>query len=527
MSEPPLPLTAPERPDIGSEGRPPTSLHAVHLYISILPAAAVACLAVIAVTTLVVAGTTSSLLWPILAVVAVGIVAVLLATVVAADKATRRERQLFDRSAFRANDLQRRLGELGFSVSRSRQELHGLTERIAAGESPAPRGVDPRPPATGDPVVLLAHELWNAQNEAWNAVIASAAPKPVAAAGGGQARRVEVFVNLARRMQSLSHRAMKGLDELENQVEDPELLKGLFRVDHLSTRLRRQAESLAVIGGSASRRQWSRPVTVYEVLRSAIAEVEHYSRVKVVPPVEGAVDGAAAANVIHLLAELVENATKFSPPHTQVLLRAESVTAGLAIEIEDRGLGMPGETKRRLNELLTDPERVDADELLREGRIGLLVVSALSRRHKIVVRLQTNVYGGTQAVVVIPNELISTEPAVPERAAPERFAPERAASERTAHERTVQAVPAARAVPAVRTEPAEPVARREPVARPEALPARAEGPRPELPRRRPQANMNPELLKTPAPQDDDAEVSHDHGLMAAFMKGMRTGQDEN
>src|SRR5262249_2085894 len=157
-----------------------------------------------------------------------------------------------------------------------------------------------------------------------------------AAPGGGPGQHVEVFVNLARRLQSLSHRAIQGLDELENQVEDPDLLKGLFKVDHLSTRMRRQAESLAVIGGAASRRQWSRPVTVYEVLRSAIAEVEHYNRVKVVPPIEGTLHGKAVADVIHLLAELVENATKFSPPHTQIFLRAEFVTAGLAIEVEDR-----------------------------------------------------------------------------------------------------------------------------------------------------------------------------------------------
>src|SRR5262249_21279771 len=194
------------------------------------------------------------------------------------------------------------------------------------------------------------------------------------------------------------------------QVEDPDLLKGLFKVDHLATRLRRQAESLAVIGGAAPRRQWSRPVTVYEVLRSAIAEVEHYRRVKVVPPVEGALDGGAVADVIHLLAELVENATRFSPPETQVYLRTGAVTAGLVVEIEDRGLGMARETQRRLNDLLAGAEHIDTDALVEEGRIGLLVVAALSQRHNVAVRLQTNIYGGTQAVVVIPNELIGSEP---------------------------------------------------------------------------------------------------------------------
>ncbi|MFE3451931.1 sensor histidine kinase [Nonomuraea sp. NPDC059194] len=491
-----------------------------------------ACLGLIAVAALIVAGPPSLTAWPILAVIAGLAVAVMCATVIAADKATQRERQIAGRSAFLANDLRRRLSELGFLVSRGRQELQGLAERIEAGEAPAQRGVDLRPAATGDPIVLLAHELQQAQNEAWNAVINAASPKP----SGGPAQRVEVFVNLARRMQSLTHRAMRGLDELENQVEDPELLKGLFRVDHLNTRLRRQAESLAVVGGAASRRQWSRPVTMYEIMRSAIAEVEHYSRVKVMPPVEGALDGGAAANVIHLLAELVENATKFSPPHTQVILRAEAVTAGLAIEIEDRGLGIPGETRHRLNDLLTDPDRIDVNELLQEGRIGLLVVSALSRRHKIVVRLQTNLYGGTQAIVVIPNELIAAEaqatppesakPAPPLSSMPFSGSGKNAVQQTPAlgdHDAGVRLDGPSEAwrkqsagVPAGRTD-----------GRTGLGPPRGHGQRPELPRRRRQKNMAPELLNAPAPQDDDADIGHDHGLMAAFMKGMRSGQDED
>jgi hypothetical protein len=114
---------------------------------------------------------------------------------------------------------------------------------------------------------------------------------------------LEVFVNLSRRLQSLVHQEIQLLDELENQVEDPDLLKGLFYVDHLATRIRRHAENLAVLGGAVSRRQWSRPVTLTEVLRSAIAEVEQYSRVKLVPPIEGTLRGHAVADVIHLVAE--------------------------------------------------------------------------------------------------------------------------------------------------------------------------------------------------------------------------------
>jgi signal transduction histidine kinase len=441
--------------------------------------------------------------------------------------------------------MQRRLGELGFLISRGRQDLQGLAGRLAAGEPVSPRGVDSWPDATGDPFGYLARELQRAQNEAWNAVINAAGAKP----SGGSAQRVEVFVNLARRMQSLSHRAIQGLDELENQVEDPDLLKGLFKVDHLSTRMRRQAESLAVIGGAASRRQWSRPVTMYEVLRSAIAEVEHYNRVKVVPPVEGTLDGGAVADVIHLLAELVENATKFAAPHTQVLLRAEPVTAGLAIEIEDRGLGIPRETQRRLNDLLADLERVDIDELLQDGRIGLLVVSALSRRHNVVVRLQTNLYGGTQAVVVIPNALIGSEQQETDaRLDAAEPVPALSASGLGAHsspmdlsgsgEGTAQSPvmidhEPARARPADRPgaweDQSASVPTRQTDGRTDLSPPRDAGQRPELPRRHAQANLAPELLNVPVPGDDhedDADTGYNPGLMAAFQKGMRSAQGD-
>ncbi|MFI0372147.1 sensor histidine kinase [Actinomadura sp. 1N219] len=367
-----------------------------------LPATIVGLLGVAAVIVLYSGHTVSEQTRLVLAAAAVGAAITIGAAVVAADATTRRVHRQYAQSAVRDRDnVLWRLGELGSLVAHGRRDLQKLSAGLSAGEKAAPRGEDYPAPDTGDPVILLAYELRKAQSEAWNAVVAAAAREPAGSAG----QRVGVFVNLARRMQSLSHRAIQGLDELENQVEDPDLLKGLFKVDHLTTRTRRQAESLAVIGGAASRRRWTKPVSVYEVLRSSIAEVEHYNRVKVVPPIEGSLHGSAVADVVHLLAELIENATKFSPPNTQVLIRVEMVSAGLAIEVEDRGIGIPRGDQRRLNELLADQERADTDELLKDGRIGLLVVSALARRHKVRVQLQGNVYGGTQAVVVVPNEL--------------------------------------------------------------------------------------------------------------------------
>ncbi|MEU8915451.1 ATP-binding protein [Streptomyces nigrescens] len=293
--------------------------------------------------------------------------------------------------------------------ARSQSDLYDLLDRVRQGEWIQRREPDPGPVPTGDTLDLLAHEVAAAGRAAESAVIDAVAIARSNASGSEQ--KVEVFVNLARRLQSLVHREIELLDELENQVEDPDLLKGLFHVDHLATRIRRHAENLAVLGGAISRRQWSRPVSMTEVLRSSIAEVEQYPRIKLVPPIEGTLRGHAVADVIHLLAELVENATIYSAPQTPVLLRAQLVTAGLAVEVEDRGLGMSAEEQTRMNGLLADPEHIDVAELLSDGRIGLFVVSSLARRHGIVVRLQSNIYGGVQAVLIVPQQLLGAEPA--------------------------------------------------------------------------------------------------------------------
>ncbi|MFJ3435340.1 ATP-binding protein [Streptomyces cyaneofuscatus] len=295
-------------------------------------------------------------------------------------------------------------------------ELQRVVEQLRAGEPVGPRRPPPPPTPDGDAFDLLAQEMGRAQDAAVTAVVQASQ----LFSSTGNEQKVEVFVNLARRLQSLVHREIQILDELEHEVEDPDLLKGLFHVDHLATRIRRHAENLAVLGGAVSRRQWSNPVTMTEVLRSAIAEVEQYPRVKLVPPMDGTLRGHAVADVIHLLAELVENATVFSAPHTQVLLRVQRVTAGLALEVEDRGLGMPDHEQNRMNALLSDPDQVNVAHLLQDGRIGLFVVSALARRHGIAVRLQSNIYGGTQAVLVLPQTLLGTDPdaAAPPGAAP-------------------------------------------------------------------------------------------------------------
>lgn len=312
-----------------------------------------------------------------------------------------------DRAARSVSD---RVAALRRGSARGEADLRAVMEALRRGEAPPPRASRGGPPGhDADDFELLAADLAHAHDGAVTAVVQAAQLSSQA----GSEQKLEVFVNLARRLQSLVHREISILDELENEIEDPDLLKGLFHVDHLATRIRRHAENLAVLGGAVSRRQWSNPVSMTEVLRSAIAEVEQYSRVKLVPPIDGELRGHAVADVIHLLAELVENATVFSAPHTQVLLRANLVTSGLAVEVEDRGLGMPVEEQDRMNALLADPDQVNVGRLLADGRIGLFVVSQLARRHGIRVRLQNNIYGGVQAVLVVPQALLGSPSAAP------------------------------------------------------------------------------------------------------------------
>jgi signal transduction histidine kinase len=363
---------------------------------AVLPVAAIAAACLIAALIALIANPSAGTLRVVLIVMTCGVVLMLAAAAMAARASSRRVAE------------QVRTARL--VTQRGQVELQQMVDRLMRGEQPAPLVPAPARAADGDPFTQLTMDLEHGQYHAGQAVL-RVADKVF---GGRSDHRVEIFVNVARRMQSLVHREIELLDELEGKVEDPDLLQGLFAIDHLATRMRRQSESLAVLGGSASRRQWARQVTMHEVLRAAVAEVEQYSRVKVVPPVEGVLRGAAVTDVIHLIAELVENATKFSAPNTTAVLRAQHVSAGVAIEIEDRGLGMLPADQQRLNDLLADPSGIDVDELLRDGRIGLFVVATLARRHGIRVRIQNNIYGGTQAVVVLPKPLL--EPAEREHA---------------------------------------------------------------------------------------------------------------
>jgi signal transduction histidine kinase len=218
----------------------------------------------------------------------------------------------------------------------------------------------------------------------------------------------DVFRSLARRSQSLLHRQLSLLDQMERRASDPEALDDLFRLDHLTTRMRRHAEGLVILAGATPSRGWSSPVRMVDVMRGAIAEVEDYARVSVATRSQAALAGSAVADVIHLLAELVENATTLSPPYTSVRVSGESVANGFAIEVEDRGLGMSPQRLAELNERLASPPEFNPSD---SEQLGLFVVSQLAKRHGIRVTLKGSPYGGTSAVVLIPGHLVVTEEA--------------------------------------------------------------------------------------------------------------------
>jgi signal transduction histidine kinase len=213
----------------------------------------------------------------------------------------------------------------------------------------------------------------------------------------------DVFLSLARRTQNLVHRQLSVVDGMERRETDADEMEDLYRIDHLATRMRRNAENLIVLAGSSPGRVWRRPVPMVDVVRGAIAEVEDYQRVNLMPVQSGALEGRVAGDVIHLLAELIENSASFSPPYAKVSVGGQRVAHGFAVEIEDRGLGMAEADLAAVNKRLVEPPDFS---LVDTSRLGHYVVAKLSQRHGIRVHLRTSPYGGVTAIVLIPREIM-------------------------------------------------------------------------------------------------------------------------
>ncbi|WP_420118415.1 nitrate- and nitrite sensing domain-containing protein [Micromonospora sp.] len=219
----------------------------------------------------------------------------------------------------------------------------------------------------------------------------------------------EVFLNLARRSQGLVHRQLAVLDRMERRAEDPDELAELFRVDHLATRLRRHAEDLVILAGAAPGRGWRQPVALLDVLRGAISEVEAYDRVDISRVEPAGLLGRAVADVIHLLAELIENATAFSPPERRVEVAGAPAVDGYLVEITDHGLGMTPQAVEDANKRLASPPEFDPAD---SARLGLFVVSRLAARHGVRVTLRAGTPVGLTALVSLPADLITEEPPI-------------------------------------------------------------------------------------------------------------------
>jgi signal transduction histidine kinase len=289
----------------------------------------------------------------------------------------------------------RRLREETLSLSRER--LPGVVARLRQGEQ-----VDVS--AEVVPLDLGQDEIGqvaDAFNQAQETAIAAAVGEAAARSG-----LRTVFINIAHRSQGIVHRQLSLLDKAERAQEDPDQLALLFELDHLTTRARRNAENLIVLGGGQAGRQWRNPVPLVQVVRGAISEAHEYVRVSVGPLPQTDIVGGAVADLSHVIAELVDNATTFSPPTSRVEVRGNVVGRGIVLEIEDQGLGLEPAQLEQLNQMLHEPPDFQAMALSIEPRLGIFVVAQLAARQGIRVTLSPSpAYGGTKAVLLVPADL--------------------------------------------------------------------------------------------------------------------------
>ncbi|MEY9990037.1 signal transduction histidine kinase [Streptomyces sp. V4I8] len=221
------------------------------------------------------------------------------------------------------------------------------------------------------------------------------------------------FVNIARRVQSIVHQQAAELREMEeDHGRNPEVFDDLLRIDHGTMLIGRLADSISVLGGGRPGRQWPNPVQLYSVLRGAMSRILEYRRIKLDSIVSVNVRGISVEPVIHAAAELLDNATRYSPPQTEVRVTATEVQTGIAIEIEDAGVSLSEETRARVEGMLERAKQgTDLQELGESPRLGLAVVGRLCTAFNMQVSLRTSAYGGVRAVLIIPREMLTTDAA--------------------------------------------------------------------------------------------------------------------
>lgn len=474
----------------------------------------------------------------------------------------------------------RRLTKLRYeTLDLAVEKLPPIVERLRGGEQ-----VDV---GTELPVLDFGKDEIGQVARAFNAAHATAVEAAVQESRARAGIR-NVFLGIAHRSQALVHRQLKILDKLEREQEDPQQLDDLFTLDHLATRARRNAENLIILGGQQPGRAWRKPVLLADILRGAVAETTQYKRIRLqgVPRVQLA--GSAVADIMHLLAELLDNATSFSPPRAVVRLSGEPAAKGIVVEVEDNGLGMGDDERDQHNAVLADPPDFESMALKGDPRLGLFVVARLAARHGVKVELRSSSYGGTRAIVLIPATLLvdaegddeetlesvpsvsSVPPETAETGVPAARSPHQAhehddvlpyrvslftppaepepPAEPGAQSGTWHAPPGAEPrwpeEDMVEPEPPEPGVR--PVHTPPGLTRPTQPPRvppvaadqgtpdrPALPRRRRQASLAPQLRETSPmrPEDNDPAGGRSpeeiRSIMSAFQQQSRRARDED
>ncbi|MFF9510161.1 ATP-binding protein [Streptomyces sp. NPDC014724] len=221
------------------------------------------------------------------------------------------------------------------------------------------------------------------------------------------------FVNVARRVQAIVHRQASELREMEeHHGRNPDVFDDLLRIDHGTALIGRLADSIAVLGGARPSRQWPKPVPLFSVLRGAMSRILEYPRVDLHSIAKVAIIGTAVEPLIHACAELLDNATRYSPPQTRVHVTAVEVQTGIAIEIEDGGVSLSEEARARAENMLARAQAGSSmNDLGESPRLGMAVVGRLSRMYDLQVSLRQSAYGGVRAVLIVPRAMITTGPA--------------------------------------------------------------------------------------------------------------------
>lgn len=334
-----------------------------------------------------------------------GVVATLMVVAVGAEAARRGRtvRDLRAEHARRVAALQRRLADHDRETFRlGRDVLPAAVHRLRQGEAPA------EVVRTAADCHGIPQQLTDAQGALLRAVLDTLDQEEAMRESAQRA-----FVNIARRVQSIVHQQAAELRDMEEfHGNQPEVFDDLLRIDHGTALIGRLADSIAVLGGARPGRQWPNPVPLFSVLRGAMSRILDYQRVDLHSIAKVNINGISVEPLIHACAELLDNATRYSPPQTRVHVTAVEVQTGIAVEIEDGGVSLSEEARARAERMLAQAQAgFDLNDLGETPRLGMAVVGRLSQMYNMQVSLRQSAYGGVRAVLIVPREMLTTEPA--------------------------------------------------------------------------------------------------------------------